>query len=206
MTITARIAGDEGAQQEIHLLPVAGAGRGGNADIVSALSALKPPAAPARLIVVSSGECALLPLTENEAAGVLMEPFSDSRKQLRLFVAFSRQDRPTINGEPAPSLAVLAPGDFFQWAPGASFAVALFARPQIGPPPAAALGKPCPVCFVPFAADTICYSCACGVRLHCEADKPGALQCAQLRRECPVCRRPLVLSEGYVDPPLNQDY
>ena len=153
------------------------------------------PASPA---LVAPGRSGATP-------GVLVEPFFNPRKQLRLLAWFPEAADPQVNGEPAPRWVVLAPGDFFQWAPGHSFRVALFNKPQIGPPPVSVLGKSCPVCRVPFAATSTCVACLCGVVLHCEPDEKEGLQCAQMRRECPVCRRPIVLTEGYVNPPNHED-
>jgi hypothetical protein len=160
--------------------------------------------APARLVSLPGGAHLVSPPAGAPDSGVILEPFF-ARKQLRLFAAFTPRDLPMINGEPGPSLAVLSPGDCFQCATGYCFSVVLYARPQIGPPPAAVLGKPCPVCLLDFAAGATCYTCPCGVVLHCEADKPEALQCAQLRRECPVCGRQLILTEGYVNAPVEDE-
>jgi hypothetical protein len=134
---------------------------------------------------------------------VLVEPILNASNQLRLLVAFSRGSSPQLNGEPAPHRVVLAPGDHIQWLPDRSFRVALFNTPRIGPPPPSVLGKPCPNCRVPFTADAICLACICGVVLHCAPEEEG-LQCAQMRRECPACKKPLALTAGYVDPPGHE--
>ena len=140
------------------------------------------------------------------AAAVLLEPILNQRRQLRLLASFSEQVFPSVNGEPAPRRVVLAAGDYFNWAPGGGgFHVVLFNKPQIGPPSASVLGKPCPVCRVPFIVATRSVACLCGVVLHCEEDAKDGLQCAQLRRECPACKRPIVLTEGYVSPPNDED-
>jgi hypothetical protein len=124
---------------------------------------------------------------------------------LRVLVRFPPDSTPQVNGEPAPPLAVLSPGDFFQWSSAGALRVALFAEPLIGPPPPSALGRPCPVCRVPFVASSSCVACQCGVVLHCEPDGPDALQCAQMSRACPVCHRPIVLTEGYLNPTADDD-
>jgi hypothetical protein len=111
---------------------------------------------------------------------------------------------PRVNGEAAPSLVVLAPGDFFQTAPGFGFTVALFCHPQVGAPPAGVVGRPCPFCRVPFAATATTFTCGCGAVLHCEVDAQHGLQCAQMSQACPVCKRPIALEEGYVTP-LDED-
>ena len=130
-----------------------------------------------------------------------VEPFYNRHHQIRLLAWFIETVSLTVNGVPAPRLMVLAPGDWFQWLPGLVVRVALFSRPRIGPPPPAFLGKECPVCRVPLTAGSQCYSCLCGVVFHYEMAVEGGLQCAQMLRECPVCQRPVVLAEGYINPP-----
>jgi hypothetical protein len=132
-----------------------------------------------------------------EQVGVLLEPVLDQRKQLRLLALFPAKSAPVINGEPGLHFALLTPGDVFRWAEGAPYRLVLFNKPSIGAPPEAALGKPCPVCRVPFAASTTTVACQCGAVIHCEPDGPDALQCAQMSGTCPVCRRRLVLTQGY---------
>jgi len=127
----------------------------------------------------------------------LVEPFRNQHGQLRLFALFGSGHYPVVNGEPAPRVVVLKPGDHFSWGPGhPGFQVALYTRPALGPPPFSVLGKPCPVCRVPFQESSVCFHCSCGVAMHCEPDGAESLQCAVLRGSCPVCRRP-VLKEGY---------
>ncbi|MBP8260181.1 MAG: hypothetical protein KA118_11020 [Verrucomicrobia bacterium] len=140
-----------------------------------------------------------------EAAGVRIEPFVNPARQLRLLARFPEGAAPRVNGEPAPRLAVLAPGDIFRWAGGGSFRLALYVRPAVGLTPGAVIGKSCPVCRMPLAAGSTCYTCICGVAMHCERDSEAGLSCAPLSRECPVCRRPIVLAEGYIDPPVHED-
>jgi hypothetical protein len=130
----------------------------------------------------------------------------NARKQFRLFVRFAEGASAAINGFPAPSFAVLAPGDFLRCASSATgYTVALFNKPQVGPPPETALGKPCPVCRVPFLAASSCVQCGCGAVLHCEENGPDSLQCARLRPECPVCGRSIVLTEGYAEPQSHEE-
>jgi hypothetical protein len=196
--------------QEMHLWPMAPAS--GPLAAGALPPALRLPFGPAVLTADSTTGLALVePALAKPSPGVLVETFFNPRQQLRLLVGFPAASTPQANGEPAPRRFVLGPGDFFQWAPGRGFHVALFNKPQLGPPPASVLGKLCPVCRVPFAADSTCVACLCGVVLHCEGDEkkgPDAeevLRCAQERHECPVCRHPLVLTEGYVNPPGHED-
>ena len=137
--------------------------------------------------------------------GVMIEPVLNQSKQARLLARFPEASDPRVNGEAAPCWVVLAPGDVFTWSHGPSFRVALFNKPQVGPPPAHVIGKPCPVCRVPFSSAATTVACLCGIVLHCEPDAKEGLQCAQLRRECPVCKRSLVLTEGDVDALPDED-
>jgi hypothetical protein len=189
--------------QEVHLWPVPSVV--GSSLASQAAVPLRLPPGPFELPSAAPA-CSQSAGEAGPAGSVLLEPFFNWRKQLRLLAIFRAHSDPHVNGAPAPRVAVLSPGDFFQWAPGfGGFRVALFSKPQVGPPPSAVLGKPCPVCRVPFAATATCVSCLCGVVLHCEPDEKEGLQCAQLRRECPVCKRPVVLTEGYVYPPCHED-
>ena len=173
--------------------------------IEGAQSAIPLARAPAVLSPGPAGSLLLAPSSSKPRDFVVVEPFFNQRKQLRLFAFFSDQVAPLVNGEPAPRLAVMSPGDSFQWATSIRVRVALFNNPRVGPPPELVLGKPCPVCRAAFAPTSITVSCQYGVVLHCDADEKEGLQCAQLRRECPVCKRPLALTEGYVNPPSDED-
>jgi hypothetical protein len=189
-------------QQEVHLLRVAwatGAPRQGDSP---------PPLRLGQLPTRIAGERTVGPNDQNrEDAGAvndaLLEPFLNTAKQMRILAVFPRAATVHVNGEPAPRRVVLAPGDQFQWLSSLIFQVALYSKPLIGPPPPSALGKLCPNCRVPFTAGTTCLTCVCGVVLHCEPGEQG-LQCAQMRRECPACKRPLALVEGYVNPPSHE--
>jgi hypothetical protein len=188
-------------RQELHLWPALSGTR--PVLVRERLPALRLPNEPA---AISLTPLACVPLGQGVGPGdVLVEPVLNQRQQLKLLMRFPEAAFPVVNGEPAPRLFVLGPADFVQWGQGPGFHVALFSRPQIGPPPAAVLGKPCAVCRVPFVADSICTTCLCGAVLHCEQDRQEGLQCAQLRPDCPVCRRPLMLTEGYVNPPCDEE-
>ena len=161
-----------------------------------AMAALRSEAGAAGLAVIQNGE---------RERAVVVEPFFNRRQQLRLFAMFPPGSEPWVNGHAAAAMVVMSPGDYFRWGQEPGYTVALFSRPLIGPPPpAAVLGKACPVCRLPFAADQTCVSCACGAVLHCEKDE-AKLQCAYLRSTCVVCRRRLVLTEGYVTPPSDEE-
>lgn len=132
--------------------------------------------------------------------GLRVEPFRNRYGHARVFAQFAPGTSPTVNGEPAPVSFVLAPGDVVHWLNDeGGFKVGLFNRPDIGPPPETLIGKPCPVCRVPLAKQSMCVRCACGAAMHCEPDGQDSLQCAQLRQACPVCNRQLTTQEGYLE-------
>lgn len=112
----------------------------------------------------------------------------------------------SVNGEPAPDLAVLGVSDEVRIpaARGVTFHVTIYRRPYVGPPPSALLGQPCPVCRSPLTRETRVYLCACGAGIHHEDESVPAdrrLDCFALARDCPVCARPLDATEGYVHVP-----
>ena len=111
---------------------------------------------------------------------------------LRLLAVVDAPGTLRVNGQAAPRVAVLRENDFVQWGPEVTFVVEFVRRLAVGPPPPEFVGRPCPICRVPFEADVATFGCACGTRLHCEASA-DRLQCAQRSRICPSCRKPLVL-------------
>ncbi len=183
--------------QEIHLWPEAYSGVGGEAGDSGSPQPMAMAPGPTVLTARSGGLQPMAANAEADADGVVVEPFRNARHQPRLLVSFPAATDPLVNGEPALHRVVLKLGDAFQWTPELTVHVTVFRRPLLGGPPEAQLGKPCPICRVPFAAEATCYTCACGAVFHCEADAEGGLQCAQLSGECPRCRRPVVLEEAY---------
>lgn len=163
--------------------------------ITEPLAGAAPPPYP-----VPAGVSRLAGRVPALSAPVVLEPVRQQQGQLRLLARFAQAGAAQVNGASAPSTVVLAPGDWFRCDAGPVVRVALFYRPQIGPPPAAVLGKPCPVCSVPFTPAATCLACPCGVVLHCERDAEKGLQCAQLRRTCPRCGRDLAQEAAYVSP------
>lgn len=180
--------------QEIHLWPEPAAAGGAAAP---RWAPLRMPAGVRHLAARPAGVLILAASAEAPEEGVMVETYRNARQQLRLLARFPRATEPMVNGEPAPRRVVLKPGDAVQWFTGLVVHVTVFQHPQLGAPPAAQLGKPCPICRVPFAPGTTCYTCACGVVFHCEAGVGGGLQCAQWSKECPRCKRPVVLEEAY---------
>jgi hypothetical protein len=145
----------------------------------------------------------ILPLGSDVAApGLVLVPAVRRRGGARLLVLSADGTPVHVNGVPTPGATVLREGDLVRWG-GLSCFVTLFNAPQVGAPPAASIGKPCPVCRVPFTATSRCYTCACTTPFHCEEDGEDALQCTQLQSECPVCGRPVRMESGYTSLPAS---
>jgi hypothetical protein len=108
--------------------------------------------------------------------------------------------RARVNGQPAPRVAVLRVKDQIQVRPDYLLHVTLYNRPVIGPPPATAVGKECPICRGRLTADTTVYLCpGCATFVHCEGEEKGGerLECVHLSSNCPVCGAAVELQEGY---------
>jgi hypothetical protein len=129
---------------------------------------------------------------------VVVEPILTRSHQPRLLVLTVGGGDFTVNGEPAPRIALLNERDQFQLAHAVNFLVAVFHQPRIGHPPAELIGKSCQVCLVPFTPEARCYVCLCGCALHLEGEPHEAdkLQCARMWSEC-RCHRPLIFTPGY---------
>ncbi len=158
------------------------------------------PPGPVRLVARRGEPPRLSPVAaEPSASGPVIEATVSRGHQPRLLVISSPDAPLFVNGHAAPRVALLKEKDQFQVDHPASFHLAVFHQPQIGAPPPDAIGKPCPVCLVPFTAESRCYICPCGAALHSEGEpeEQDKLQCARISSECPVCRRPVVLTQGY---------
>lgn len=158
------------------------------------------PSEPVRLIARRGEPPRLAPAAaEPSASGPVFEPTVARGHQPRLLVINPPEAPLLVNGHAAPRVALLREKDQFQVEHSASFHLAVFHQPQIGAPPPELIGKPCPVCLVPFTAESRCYICPCGAALHLEGEpeEQDKLQCARISSECPVCRRPVVLTQGY---------
>lgn len=109
-----------------------------------------------------------------------------------------------LNGLPAPPLALLQPGDRLEVPGGPVLHLLLHVRPEIGPPPPAAVGTACPVCRTPVTAETRVYLCRCGAAIHAEdASRPAAerLECALLSTLCAACQQPIHRQEITIGAP-----
>jgi hypothetical protein len=138
---------------------------------------------------------AVAPTNLPDADAPLLETIRrDQRRQLMLYPTQHHCLR--LNGFPTGPLAVLREGDVLQWSPDVLFQVAIYNRPQIGAPSEPLIGKACPVCTVPFTAETRIYVCShCGAGLHHEEPADG-LHCATLSRTC-SCGHEINFNEGY---------
>ena len=170
------------------------------------------PSAPSRVstapapLVVPSGVSSL---AWNSPGEVSFAPASGHAPRLealfsrpnepRLLLASSPQCRASINGLPAPRLALLTEGDRFHFDAGPAFRVALFHRPRLGPAPAEIVGVPCPICTLALAEGDRCFVCPCGTPLHAAEDESseGALACVKMVTHCPHCQQPVRLEPGY---------
>ena len=191
---------------EIHLLAVDLC----DSPVVSSSSALaRASSAPAPLVVppgVSSlawsspGEVSF-----SSASGHLsgraprLEALLARPSEPRLLLTSSPECRTSINGVPAPRLALLSEGDRFHFDVSPAFRVALFRRPRLGPAPAEVVGISCPVCTLPLAEEDRCLVCACGTPLHAAEDesREDALSCVRMVTHCPHCQQPVRLVPGY---------
>lgn len=192
--------------QQIRLWPewLPNAGCDAPANAPHDCDALRLPFAPAHLPVQPKRPLLLTRADSISESGVIAEPFFNQRHQLRLLLTFPSGVTPIVNGERSLHRVVLQTGDVFQWTTGLAFQMAIFNKPRIGRPTEDQVGKPCPVCRVPITKDSTCFTCACGAVLHCEADEVNGLQCAPLCSECPRCRKPIVLEEGYDHTPSHE--
>lgn len=138
---------------------------------------------------------------ERAADGVLaafenLEAEGGRRAALLMFAVGN--SAPRRNGQPAPIVSALEIRDQLSF--GSDLLLHLSARhdPYLGRPLPAQLDRECPVCRVPFVAESRVYVCpVCDTASHCEGDeKPASdrLECALLG-PCAVCGEP-VQSEG----------
>lgn len=104
-----------------------------------------------------------------------------------------------VNGLPAPRPAVLEVGDQIL-TDRAVLHVSRYRSPALGAPPAALVGRECPVCRTAVAADSRVLVHECGEPIHLEPEsvpEERRLECASLG-DCPSCNAPVGLEEGLV--------
>jgi hypothetical protein len=151
------------------------------------------------LVPVDSAPRFLAVPPESFADVLVVEPLLSSSGHLRLVVVNPAAGHLRVNGQPVPRVALLREKDEFNLNFGPSLFVTTWRQPHIGPPDAARLHKPCPICRVPLVPDTRVYHCQCGCGLHCERpeDKAEPLQCASLSEFCVRCNSPIIRESGF---------
>lgn len=154
-------------------------------------------------LVAMPGSPAVL-LGDSESAepdrALMLEPIFGQRQPCLVLIPPAGKEV-RVNGQVAPSPAVLREKDQVQFDDELLLHVTLFSRPQISAAAGGLVGRECPVCRVPFVAGTRVYACAsCGSSMHLQGeDEPEAtrLECALAATECPVCQSPIEMTEGY---------
>jgi hypothetical protein len=138
------------------------------------------------------------PRSPGAAADTLqLEPLTVDRRPALLMLT-PNEVGVRVNDRPAPRIAVLAVGDQLQIG-DAVLHLTRYREFPVGPPSAEMLGRPCPVCRVPFDENTRAYVHDCGLAMHLEPESKPAedrLECALLG-DCPNCDGPISLESGY---------
>lgn len=191
-----------GSRREFHLVP----------DYIPDGALLKnarprqpPLAVPDGVSYLSSDPACGLRITpqpaERSGRGQLMlEPIGDGQ-QPQLLLIWPAGEQVFVNGKAAPQLCVLGERDQFQVGDDHVLHLAVYNRPEIGPPSADSVAKECPVCRIKFAADTRVYACVkCRTAIHLQGDETPPetrLECALMVSECPVCCAKIEMAAGY---------
>lgn len=128
---------------------------------------------------------------------ILLEPVEHRHGRALAMVA-PPEDRPTVNTQPAPRVALLHEGDQILLSDHVLH-VAVYNRPQIHPPGPEHVGRTCPYCRTSIQAETLVYVCPCGTAMHCEDKSCGEepMECARMTTTCLECKRPVVMTSGY---------
>jgi len=156
-------------------------------------------------VTAKRGRLRLVPHAKKVAlGGVIVEQVAGDE----LLLLCGPQRGATVNGEPAPPVAVVGEKDQIALDEAAeSIAyVAVYREPNVGPATGSIVGNICPVCRTAVRKGTRVYRCSnCGTTIHLEqpdespeADGDGdVFDCALRVPNCPGCRRPIQLHEGY---------
>ena len=170
---------------------------------VSPPSSVEIPPGPSVLAVCARDGPRLLPVEHRDPGHVsyVVEPLVGKRRpQLALF-AREGAEPVRVNGLPAPSVALLEPGDQVQLGRDVVLHVSLFRRPFVGVAGAKHQDKTCPVCRARVAAEDVIYVCAnCETVMHLESKPPDGqdpLECALISASCPFCGWDVVMTEGF---------
>jgi hypothetical protein len=128
-----------------------------------------------------------------------VEAVAGRQPQLLLLLLSPAGARVRVNGQPAPRAALLGIKDQVQLGGGPLLHVTAYHAARVGPTPDDRLGQECPVCRAALAATTVYVCPGCRTALHCEGEDkgPDRLECARLTSECPTCRAPVVMQEGW---------
>lgn len=187
------------------VIPGAGPQSLGTSRPAETVSVYVPPG-PSRLVLGENNQVRCEPARADEIADdLIMEPLFNPKRHPQLFVLVPSHADARINGQPAPRLALLKEKDVFTCGRHVILHVTLYHHASLGSPRPELIGKECPVCRVPFTAETTVFACSCGAALHHEASDPQGLKCATMRGDCPSCGRPIVLEAGYTWQPRLDD-
>lgn len=137
---------------------------------------------------------------EDVSDALLLEPVFSQKQPYLLLVSQPGKDV-RINGQVAPRFASLREKDQVQFDDEFMLHLTLFSRPRICDVPDQLVGKECPVCRVPYVAQTRVYLCGnCSSAMHLQGEEEPEstrLECALAITECPVCQTPIEMTEGY---------
>ena len=127
-----------------------------------------------------------------------------NNSESHLLMVCPGRNRPMINSIPAPPIALLNVKDDILFPNAFEFMahVSLYIRPRLGPVPENRIGRKCPLCRSTFFENTPTYKCyRCGQAIHYKLNGDAdsdALDCANACDNCPVCRAPIFLDDGFV--------
>jgi len=157
------------------------------------------PSGVSRLTMENGAQVSLRPDTASSfVSGLRLEPLFSRPSEPRLLLAIPARHSASVNGVPAPHLALLTEGDRFQFDTGPAFRVALHHRPRLEAVLAAMAGVVCPVCTLALADGDLCFVCPCGTPFHAEDEsREGALCCVRMITHCPHCQQAVRLVAGY---------
>jgi len=168
------------------------------------LKAISVPDRPRYLTTNAAGAPRLSARPRPRGNSLVVEPTYDEAQPRLLLLTLSRGGAPTrVNGRPAPRVAVLSVADQIRFG-DYLLHVTSYNRPRIGSIAGADADDPgrCPMCSLPFEDGDIVYTCShCPGRLHMKSrprgDQEEVLRCATFVRECPSCKNPIDLEEGW---------
>jgi hypothetical protein len=166
--------------------------------------AIAVPDRPSYLTTNSAGAPRLSPEPRPRGNSLVVEPLYDGAQPKLLLLTLSPGGAPAqVNGRPAPRVAVLSVADQIRF-DVYLLHVTSYNRPRIDPVANADPDDPgrCPMCSLPFEDGDVVYTCSnCPGRLHMKSKPRGeqeeVLRCATFVRECPSCKNPIDLEEGW---------